>query len=133
LSTYATTEHGIQWHLPGQNYTGPGTHIVNNIINNVEPNNLTDLVTMMHDVDYMTDTTAWQSIKSDLKAIKNSDFSLQGLATKLGLTLRSIIYPNNFYGGDVQIGQKLKSFVKNSVFWQSQFNRYNKLELLKQW
>lgn len=87
----------------------------------------------MHDVDYMIDKTPWESIKSDLKAIKNSDYSVQGLVTKLGLAARSLIYPNNFYGGNSIIGEKLKSYVKNSVFWRTQFNRYNKLDLLKQW
>jgi hypothetical protein len=123
----------MQWHMPGQNYTGPGTHIVTNIIKEVPPSNLTDLITMMHDVDYMTDETNSDALKSDLKAIYNSDFTVQGLLTKIGLAARSLLTPGLFYGGNKKIGETLKEHIKSSVFWRSQFNKYKVMDLLKQW
>lgn len=77
-----------EWHYPGQQYTGPGTHIVTRLLNLSLPANKTDFVTMLHDIDYMSTATP---LSSDIRAIRNSDYSLPGLATKMGLITRSAL------------------------------------------
>lgn len=74
-----------EFHFPGQSYTGPGTHIVTRLLNENMPANKTDFVTMLHDIEYLGKTNP---LLSDLRAIRNADWTLPGLATKLGLGTR---------------------------------------------
>lgn len=84
-------------HYPGQQYTGPGTHFIDKIYGGVEPKNKTDFVTLLHDYQYMYNKG---EDEADALAIKNSDYSMPGLATKLGLGMRGII--NSKFNSDVQ-------------------------------
>lgn len=87
----------------------------------------------MHDVDYMIDETAWESIKSDAKAIWNSDFSLEGLVMKAGLTYRSVFLRNWMYGGDVAEGRALKKMVKLDPVYRATYTRLGLLDILDKW
>lgn len=123
----------MQFHFPGQNYTGPGTRIATNFINNVKPNNKTDAATMMHDVDYMIAKDAKQAFLADVRAIANSDNSLAGLATKAGLVLRSAFLPNSFYGGDAEAGKQIKMMMKNDPNWIETYSNLGMSKQLKNW
>lgn len=71
---------------------GPGTKITTNIITDVPFVNEVDHAALHHDIDYITAQGNYgETVKADLKAIKNSDFSLGGLLMKGGLTLRSAL------------------------------------------
>jgi len=117
-------ESGFQFHFPGNNYTGPGTHIVSNILNNVPPVNKTDYNTMIHDIDYMLAQTKMDALVADAVAIKNTDFDLSGITTKLGLTARSLLLPGSFYGGDYNTGKLLKEYIQLDPFWILQRQKY---------
>lgn len=56
----------------------------------VLPTNKTDFVTMLHDIEYLQNAGN-NALSSDLRAIKNSDYSIPGLATKAGLGIRSAL------------------------------------------
>ncbi len=65
--------------------------------NNVLPNNKTDAVTMLHDLDYLRYQGNQSAINySDIKAIGNSDWTIPGLVTKLGLTSKYLLTPTQF-------------------------------------
>jgi len=82
-------ETGIQFHYPGSNFTGPGTHVAYNILNNILPTSKTDYVARQHDIDYLKSSgDPFQAMIDDAKAIARSDFSLEGLAMKTGLFSR---------------------------------------------
>ena len=69
---------------------GPGTPIVTNIYNGVQPLSPTDAVAKQHDIDYLTDSR-FDALKADLKAISKTfenDASLQAWAMRLGLGAR---------------------------------------------
>jgi len=66
---------------------GPGTHIVNNILSGVKPTSYNDALALRHDLDYLT---SGEKFGSDFRAIRDSDYSVQGLAMKAGLILRSV-------------------------------------------
>jgi hypothetical protein len=65
---------------------GPGTHVIENLLNGVQPTTYNDALALRHDIEYLADG---EKFTSDLKAISQSDWSLQGIAMKLGLTARS--------------------------------------------
>lgn len=124
LATYP--EASTEFHYPGQNFTGPGTHVVTRLLNNSLPVNKTDFVTMLHDVEYMTDVKPY---KSDVRAISNSDFSLAGLTTKLGLTTRTIIdalpFTNFKFNTPSKAGKDLMMYVLSSPTYRPLFSKYN--------
>lgn len=76
------------YHYPGSNYIGPGTHIIDNIYNNVQPTSLTDRVAMYHDIDYLGND---EPIRADMRAILSADNSLEGIVMKAGLGVRSVL------------------------------------------
>ena len=84
-------EDSIQYHFPGQNYTGPGTHVYTNIMNYKLPVNKTDFVTMLHDIQYMQYAGIDNVDDIDDLAIAHADYDLPGIATKIGLTLRKLL------------------------------------------
>lgn len=120
----STLETSTQFHFPGQKYTGPGTHIVSNILNKVKPSNRTDAVTLKHDIDYMLATNRHEAFAADYRAVMQADNDLPGIATKIGLTGRSLFLPTFFYGGDVEKGKQLKQIVKTDPYWRKVFNEY---------
>ncbi len=126
-------ETGIEWHIPGQNFTGPGTHIAERIKNRVLPNNRTDAVTLMHDIDYMLSNSIAESVRADRKASSNADYSLPGILTKVGLAARSALAPESFYGGNAEHGQTLKEFVKNNPIYMNKFKELGLSNTLRDW
>ncbi len=124
----------IELHFPGQNYTGPGTHIISRIADGVMPNNKTDAATLMHDIDYMLATNKKESILADISAIKRSDkLTPEGLATTIGLTSRSLLTPQLFYGGNPLYGDVLKQYVKLDPQYQQKFKEYGLSNELANW
>lgn len=67
---------------------GPGTHVIDKIMNNIKPVDYNDLVAQQHDIDYLTDE---EPILSDIQAILNSRSGLNGVALRLGLTIRTVL------------------------------------------
>lgn len=71
---------------------GPGTHLVSNIINDVQFTNHNDHVSLHHDLDFLRANGDYQAlIDADIKAIRQSDNTFSGLLLKTGLTIRSIV------------------------------------------
>lgn len=73
--------------LPGFNYLGPGTPVIQQTNQGTKPTTYADYVAQMHDIDYLTDK---EPILSDLKAIANSDNSVGGMLMKGGLIARTV-------------------------------------------
>lgn len=106
---------------------GPGTHIVNNIQQNVRPVNKNDFVAMLHDVDYHIHSGNERKISlADQRAIQNSDFNASGLILKTGLYLRNKFGLSSFHkGGDKRLGLILKNRIKNNPVNQDDAKKYN--------
>lgn len=127
------SEESTEWHFPGQNYTGPGTHIYDRVRRGVLPNNRTDAATLLHDVDYMIATNRFMAEEADNRAIKLSDYSPAGVATKLGLTIRKNLFPNSFWGGDPSAGVILKKYIKQAPRYVSRFRELGMSDALDHW
>ncbi len=118
----ATTE----YHFPGQNFTGPGTNLVRRIYNGDLPVNYTDAVTLLHDLHYMS----YKDInQADDQAIALADYSLVGLATKLGLSVRKLLNlklntPN------YELSQVLKSYLLSHPKYKSMLKLYKLYDVL---
>jgi len=83
---------------------------------------------MIHDVEYLRWAGAPDRIAlSDLAAIKNADWDLPGLATKLGLELRLItgIPFDSGNTSDQKLGEFLQLYIARDKFWQHVFRQYN--------
>ncbi len=103
------------------------------INNHVLPNNRTDAVTMIHDIDYLRYAGQYNRIiKSDLKAIINSDSTLPGIITKVGLGTKLLLGLNSFHKTpsgitDQQarsIGEQLFDKVSHDEDYIRIFNRF---------
>jgi len=94
-------------------------------LNKIKPRNATDAVTLKHDIDYMLAINPHEALYADYQAIRQADNDLPGIATKIGLLTRSILFPNSFYGGNVQQGKQLKNIVKTDPYWKNIFKEYN--------
>lgn len=85
-------ETATEYHFPGQNFTGPGTHVISRLKQRQKPTNKTDFATLLHDIDYMrTAGNPKAQNAADLRAIKNAGRDLAGLATTIGLGSRSLL------------------------------------------
>lgn len=56
--------------MPFFNYMGPGTHIIERIINNVQPVNKIDALAQKHDLDYLFATNDSERDAADDRAIQ---------------------------------------------------------------
>jgi len=116
-------------HLPGQNFTGPGTRIVTRILNGVMPTNKTDAITMLHDIDYLSYAGMPRMIdRADTRAILNTPNDLPGVITKFGLTLRQLTQlnfatplPGLSTHQTREIGQLLYEYVREDPAYQQKF------------
>lgn len=43
----------MEFHLPGHNYAGPGTHVKNRVLNRVKPTTALDTAALIHDIEYL--------------------------------------------------------------------------------
>lgn len=132
LSSAAARERSFEFHYPGQQFTGPGTHVITKILSKVMPRNKTDFVTMLHDIDYLRNAGLVKGASlADELAIHNSDYSLPGIATKIGLTIRNTFgfnfnKPIDGYTDEQtrKIGVMLMHYVMNTFPYASLFRFY---------
>lgn len=86
-------ETSTEFHFPGQQFTGPGTHVIAKLKADIQPANKTDFVTLLHDIDYLrTAGLPEKQRAADARALFYAPLDLPGVATNLGLLSR------NFFG-----------------------------------
>jgi hypothetical protein len=130
LENYRKLEDSIEFHMPGQNYTGPGTHVINRVLDRKYPMNMTDAATLFHDIEYYM-KAGQSALLPDLRAIKDSDWSLQGLGVKIGMIAR--ILSGKEFNGPIKnnydlarrIGHLLYYYVGHDTGWKAYFQRNN--------
>lgn len=83
------------------------------------------MAALIHDIEYLT--YSGDATRFDWTAIKNSDFSVAGLATKLGLLLRSYYgWKFNTHNSETyHIGQALRHYIQTNPKWQEALSKYN--------
>lgn len=82
-----------QYHVPGYNYLGPGTHILENILKGVEPVNAIDQAAYWHDINYLASTSDEMRDRADDIAIKQFNIvgGPIGHISALGLNLNKVL------------------------------------------
>jgi len=108
-----------EYHYPGHNYTGPGTNVVRRIFRGDMPVNYQDAVTLLHDVDYMSHMSP---DVADDKAISLSDYSLSGIVTKMGLTIRKALGLR--FNAPSYIGKVLKMYLRIDPKYKQMLTEY---------
>jgi hypothetical protein len=103
---------------------GPGTHIIQRILDAVQPKSHSDALALMHDIDYLIDGGDEDKIvAADQRAIDSAKFyTLEGVAMKLGLTIRSWLHLKIHDNKFTAIGNLLKMYVKQSKLYATTFS-----------
>jgi hypothetical protein len=131
-SELETILNNTEYHVPGQSFTGPGTHVATKLLNNILPKNKTDYYTMLHDIEY----SGPSSLKSDLNTILRSDFDIPGVLTKLGLGAvlpLSIIGKNPFTVLDKDKYDTMKKYISmepNYIAAKDKYQSINMIDIL---
>jgi hypothetical protein len=129
LRDYITNypENSLQFHLPTTQFVGPGTHVITKIVNSVMPTSATDAIALKHDVDYLIANDNYNEIvRADMRAITQSDFGIQGLLMKLGLSTKLLLgysfHSSNTPGLSKLIGMRAKNYVKLDEQYRNKFS-----------
>lgn len=113
---------GIDLTLPGHNWLGPGTDVVNNILEEKPPNDSADYLAMKHDFDYLLAKNDEQIVEADLKFLKHAkdlESSLAGYA----LLSKNLVGLNDVFKGDMKLNQyQRKTLLKH---YDQLVNRYS--------
>ncbi len=121
-------EKQIDLTLPFNNYTGPGTKIFKNIINNQPPLGSADKIAYKHDIEYSLAKSREDIIYSDIRAIKQNMMtmptSFTDLITKnlmtVGLGLKTIFYDPLFAKPDKPLLPEQEEFLR------ANYNKYDR-------
>jgi hypothetical protein len=105
--------------------------VLDRITKGIMPNNRTDAVTLLHDIDYLRFSGLQRSDVLDDRAIAAADYSLPGMVTKAGLTLRKfsgLNFDTPVDGLTAQqtrtLGEKLFAYVKLNPKYNAMFRKY---------
>lgn len=129
---YKTLVETNEYHYPGHQFTGPGTNLYTRLSNKVMPVNRNDALTLLHDIDYFRFSGDPGKInRSDMQAITSSDYSLSGLAIKVGLLARIASQmdfskpPEGYTTKQTNVlGEKLFVYVKHHPSYSKMFKDY---------
>jgi len=78
------------FHYPGTMFLGPGTRIVSNLFNNIQPTSFADSIARQHDIDYlMGEKYASAADQTAIRSALNTDF--QSMVLKTGLRARQFL------------------------------------------
>jgi len=80
-------DHDSDWTLPGHNYAGPGTAVVDNLVNGVRPINNFDHAALHHDVDYLLSNSVSDIKTADSQMIDDLNSNLLNGVMKVKSTL----------------------------------------------
>lgn len=61
-----------EWHLPGHNFTGPGTNLKYRLERGDEPVNKVDALSLHHDMRYEFYDSAWERFRADVQYVGGS-------------------------------------------------------------
>lgn len=118
----APNEDTYEFHVPGYNFMGPGTHIYNRIENGTQPTNYTDRLALAHDVNYYLASGSHPLLDKadDLAIDKASWFKREGILMKIGLTLRKLTHvkENN------EDTKNLGLYLKNKLITDERYSKW---------
>lgn len=95
----------LDFTVPGHNYLGPGTNIIKNLREQIQPTDDADLNALYHDVAYATSKNQKDIISADKAFVKNHNFDPESTLAKLALAAKNII----------GVGPKAKDYHLDSV------------------
>lgn len=110
-----SVEDTTEFHLPGHNYLGPGTHVLDRIRSRVKPVDSDDYNAFLHDIDYATGVNPDYA---DLKAIGRNVLGggVHGIAMSAGLASRMVGSSLAGRPGNVfEFADKGKQYTKDEI------------------
>lgn len=133
LISLAQSESTIEWHVPGNNFEGPGTHIVTRILEKQLPNSKADALALLHDILYLKyNNNAIMVELVDQIAAENAPLSLDGIVMKVGLGLKTDLglmlaneLPTLNNKQTAEVGSLLLKYVSSTPEYIDVFRKYN--------
>lgn len=66
-----------EYHVPFHNYMGPGTHVLTNLVDKIQPTTVFDKASMIHDVEYVKPGNQWRADNNMwLNSVKEAPYLL---------------------------------------------------------
>jgi len=124
-------ETSTQFHYPGMNYMGPGTHIIKNVEEGVKPVSYTDSLSLAHDINYLLATGSHKKMDlADQIAQSRTGWTNQDAAMLGGLELRQYFHLKEKEGIEnkdklVEVGRYLRDQVLRDEKWKSVREEYD--------
>lgn len=126
----------FQFHLPGHNYTGPGTNLLLNMEKNLKPTNKIDAAALEHDMAYHQNKNLEERHKADeelldkaMDVIKNNESDVKEKID--GAIVSGIMKTKQFFGLGLEtdefriIEENFKQFLENNKTNMNKINENN--------
>ncbi len=109
LLDYALAEDTTEYHLPGHNYAGPGTHTITRMLKGDLPTTYIDKAALVHDIEYMKPNN---KMKADLNMYKNLMKQAPYLFSLNTIVYKGLLLSTPFYQpvGDNDMYYKAKEY-----------------------
>lgn len=100
-----------EYHVPTMNYMGPGTHIISKITNKVQPTNVFDKASMIHDVEYVKSGNQWRADNNMwLNLVKETPYLLP-----IHNMVRAAFFVKDLFGYNTPTDDNLYAYTKDQV------------------
>lgn len=107
----STESSSIQYHMPFHNYMGPGTHIVTNLQEGIQPTTTMDRAAMIHDIEYVKPNNQWRADNNMwLNSVKEQPYLLP-----LHNMVRAAFLAKDLVGYKTKTDDKLYSVLKKKA------------------
>lgn len=115
-----------EYHLPGTNFAGPGTHVATRIVNRVLPTSVNDVLTMVHDIEYYKYSGNASMLQaSDIKLANKVGFSNPAITAPIATKILfewfgfDLGFNSTSTSEPVKVGYQLQYLVENDLEYQT--------------
>lgn len=102
---------GSDYTIPGHNYMGPGTKIISNLNNEIDPVDEADFLSLKHDVDYALAEKEFDIINADLEFLANAR-DWESYAGGSALIAKDLLGFTDYFVGNPNYSDRDKELIK---------------------
>lgn len=114
-----------EWHLPFHKYAGPGTHIINNLQQHVQPTTALDRISRHHDIEYLKPNNQQQADSEMVEDLLREPLypPVIGAATYAAFKIKDFLHLKDNDKTDINAYQYAKELEQIEEFNQRAFHR----------